>query len=61
MNQIMKDYEGKVRFVLKNFPLSQIHPYAQAAAEAFECARDQGKGWELHDLLFQNQAEWSGV
>lgn len=61
MNQIMKDYEGKVRFVLKNFPLSQIHPYAQAAAEAFECARDQGKGWELHDLLFQNQAEWSRV
>jgi protein-disulfide isomerase len=61
IKQVLKDYDGKVRFVFKNFPLSQIHPYAEAAAEAFECAKDQGKAWELHDQLFDNQSDWSSV
>ena len=38
-----------------NFPISRIHPFAHEAGEAAECARDQGKFWEYHDLLFQNQ------
>ena len=52
--QIMKDYvdTGKVRFVYKQFPLTTIHPFAQKAAEASECAADQGKFWELHDAMF---------
>jgi len=45
---------GKVKFVYRDFPLS-IHDNAQKAAEAAECAYDQGKFWEYHDLLFENQ------
>lgn len=46
---------GKVKFYYRDFPLSQIHPGAQKAAEAARCAGDQGKYWEYHDLIFQNQ------
>jgi protein-disulfide isomerase len=46
---------GKVRYVFRDFPLDQIHPHARKAAEAAQCAGDQGKYWEMHDLLFQNQ------
>jgi len=48
---------GKVNMVYKDFPLSNIHPYAQAAAEAAECAKDQGKYWAYHDLLFERQEQ----
>ncbi len=41
---------------MRNFPLTSIHAQAQKAAEAAECANDQGKFWEYHDLLFENQA-----
>jgi len=54
MQQIMKDYSGKVKWVLRNFPLS-FHDQAQNAAEAAECAGDQGKYWEYAEALFQNQ------
>lgn len=46
---------GKVRHVFRDFPLDQIHPQARKAAEAAHCAGDQGKYWEMHDVLFQNQ------
>ncbi|MBS3168453.1 DsbA family protein [Candidatus Woesearchaeota archaeon] len=42
---------GKVKFVYRHYPLP-FHPSAQKAAEATECAKDQGKFWEMHDLLF---------
>ncbi len=44
---------GKLRYVFRDFPLDQIHPYARKAAEAAHCAGDQGKYWAMHDLLFQ--------
>jgi len=46
---------GKVKFVYRDFPLSSIHPFAQKAAEASECADEQGKFWEMHDKIFENQ------
>ncbi len=46
---------GEVNFIYKHFPLNSIHPYAQKAAEASECANRQEMFWEYHDLLFANQ------
>lgn len=59
--QIQKEYidTGKVKLVYRDFPLSSIHPQATPAAEAAECAKEQGKFWEYHDKLFQNQASLS--
>lgn len=56
--QIVDDYPGQVKWIYKNFPLSSIHPSAQSAAEAAECAAEQGGNeafWAYGDLLFQNQ------
>jgi protein-disulfide isomerase/copper chaperone CopZ len=55
LNKILSDYQGKVRLVYKHFPLG-FHPNAQKAAEASECADEQGKFWEYHDKLFENLA-----
>ena len=62
-DQIKTNYidTGKVRFVYRDFPLDSIHPLAQKAAEAAECADDQGKFWEYHDLLFEKQQEWASA
>jgi protein-disulfide isomerase len=56
-SRIIDDYvkTGKVKYVLRNFPLEPIHPLARKAAEAAECAGDQGKYWEMHERLFRNQ------
>jgi protein-disulfide isomerase len=51
---------GKVKLVYRDFPLN-FHQYAQKAAEAAECADEQGKFWEYHDILFQKQFEWSSA
>jgi len=51
---------GQVRHVFKNFPLRQIHPQADGAAQAALCAGVQGKFWPMHDVLFQRQEEWAG-
>jgi len=45
-----------LRLVFRNFPLAEIHPHAQHAAEAAEAAAEQGKFWEMHDMLFEHQA-----
>src|SRR5712691_9566756 len=54
---LLKKYDGKIRFVYRHFPLDSIHPFAQGAALASECANEQNKFWEYHDLLFQNQQQ----
>ena len=54
VKRIMDQYKGKIRLVFKDFPLS-IHPLAPKAAEAAACANDQGKFWEMHDAMFENQ------
>ncbi|MBI9051576.1 MAG: DsbA family protein [Anaerolineaceae bacterium] len=54
LQALMEKYPTEVRFVYRDFPLGG-HPEAQKAAEASECADDQGKFWEMQDLLFKNQ------
>ncbi|MBI4591863.1 DsbA family protein [Candidatus Uhrbacteria bacterium] len=49
-------YPNDVHFIYRDFPLTDLHPIAQKAAEAGECAQDQGKFWEYHDKLYQNQS-----
>jgi len=48
---------NRLRFVFRNFPLTQAHPYAMVAAEAAEAAALQGKFWEMHDLIYENQPD----
>jgi protein-disulfide isomerase len=59
--QIKQEYvdSGKIKYVYKNYPL-EMHPNAQPAANAAECANEQGKFWEYHDKLFATQTEWEG-
>jgi protein-disulfide isomerase len=48
-------FAGRVRLVFRHFPLEEVHPHALHAAEAAETAGAQGKFWQMHDLLFDNQ------
>ena len=57
VKRLQKASGKKLRFVFRNFPLTQAHPYAMVAAEAAEAAALQGKFWEMHDLIYENQAE----
>ncbi|APJ02535.1 DsbA family protein [Silvanigrella aquatica] len=54
VEEVLKKYKGKVRYVFKNYPLVQIHPEAIPAAIAAECANKQDKYWQMHDGLFEN-------
>ncbi len=58
--QLNEDYiqEGTVRYVFRDFPLT-IHPQAQYAHYAAECARDQQSYWEMHNMLFEKQNQWT--
>lgn len=55
MVQLMNEYKGKVKWVYRHYPLS-FHPQATPAANAAECAGEQGKFWEYGDQLFANQS-----
>lgn len=50
---------GKAKLVYRDFPIQGIHPNAIPAAAAAECADEQGKYWEYHDKLFENQNQWN--
>jgi Na+/H+ antiporter NhaA len=55
VRQLLSDMGGDIRYVWRHLPLTDVHPHAQLAAEAAEAAASQGKFWEMHDLLLDNQ------
>jgi len=55
LRALVERYPDQVRLVYRHLPLESIHPRARAAAEAAACAEAQGRFWEYHDLLFENQ------
>jgi protein-disulfide isomerase len=57
VKQVLDQYEGKVRFVFRHFPLDRIHPQARTASEAAACAAEQGKFWEYHAELFSGDGQ----
>ena len=58
---LMERYGDRLRFVYRHLPLTSIHDKAFITAEATEAAAAQGKFWEMHDLLYERQQEWSGM
>lgn len=57
VKEIMRKLDGRLSFTYRHFPLREKHSYAQPAAEAAEAAAEQGRFWEMHDLLFEHQDE----
>ena len=60
VKQIHKDFGDRIAFVYRHFPLRQIHANAEIAALSAEAAGKQGKFWEMHDMIFENQKKWEG-
>jgi protein-disulfide isomerase len=58
LKAILDLYGKDVRFIFKHFPLERVHSNARSAAIAAECMGKQGKFWQFHDALYENQAEW---
>ena len=61
VKQIKEKYGDDIQFQFRNYPLSQIHPNARAASRAAEAASKQGKFWEMHDMLYEQQSSWSSL
>jgi protein-disulfide isomerase len=61
VKRVQKHFGKKLRFVFRNFPLAEMHPHAESAAESAEFAGAHGKFWEMHDALFENQGQLSGA
>jgi protein-disulfide isomerase len=59
VKRLQDELGPRLRFVFRNFPLTQVHPYAQLAAEAAEAAGAQNRFWEMHERLYENQAALS--
>src|SRR5213082_30054 len=55
VKKVQKELGSKLRFVFRNFPLTNVHEFAQVAAETAEAANVQGKFWEMHDFLYEHQ------
>ena len=60
MTTATEKYKDYIAFIFRNFPLTNAHPNARAAAAAAEAAGFEGKYWEMYNLLYENQDEWSG-
>jgi protein-disulfide isomerase len=58
VKQMQSEFGDKLQFTFREFPLTQNHQHALAAASAAEAAGRQGKFWEMHDLLYEHQNDW---
>lgn len=58
---IVEEYKDKIQFVSRNYPITSMHPNAKAATGAAEAAGMQGKYWEMHDKLYENQSDWDSL
>jgi protein-disulfide isomerase len=58
VKEVVEKYKNDIQFQFRNFPLQQIHPNARAAARTAEAAGKQGKYWEMHNLLYEQQKSW---
>ncbi len=56
VKRIQKELGGALRFVFRNFPITNAHPQAEWAAETAEAAGAQGKFWQMHDFLYEHQS-----
>jgi protein-disulfide isomerase len=61
VKKLQKKFGDQLRFVFRNFPLAQIHPFAEPAAETAEYAGAKGRFWEMHDSLYENQSRLDGA
>lgn len=61
VKRIQKHFGKRLRFVFRNFPLAEMHPHAESAAETTEFAATHDKFWEMHDALFENQERLGGA
>lgn len=61
VKNVVEQYKDRIAFVFRNFPLNQIHPNALAASAAAESAGLQGKFWEMHDKLYEDQGAWKSL
>ncbi len=61
VKQAVDEYKDKIQFQFRNLPLSQLHQNAIASARAAEAAAKQGKFWEMHDMLYENQDSWKAA
>ena len=61
VKSVIATYADRIQFVYRHYPLLNIHPNAQLAAQAAESAAVDGKFWPMHDLLFTNQDEWASL
>lgn len=59
IKRLQKHFGKQLRFVFRNFPLAEMHPQAEIAAEAAEFAAQHGRFWEMHDLIYENQSQLS--
>jgi protein-disulfide isomerase len=60
-NQMALEFGDQIEFVFRHFPLTSIHQNAMASHRAAEAAGNQGKFWEMHDILFERQQAWSSA
>jgi protein-disulfide isomerase len=61
IKKVQQKFGDDLRFVFRNFPLTEVHPFAETGAEIAEAAAAQGKFWEMHDHIYENQRYLSNL